>query len=143
MLLLHKYAARFEAGKKIPDNISIQFQFKYSEENGFRQIDWTDTMLNLARLPAISEKDKVLFAEAFYNALAESMLAMSLFAESRTGLREIVLSGSLFQDPILRAKACARLESRAFKVFTHVELAGDESCVPVGQVYAAGEAAES
>ena len=143
LLLLHKYAARFEAGKKVPENISIQFQFKYSEENGFRQIDWTDTMLNLARLPAISEKDKVLFAEAFYNALAESMLAMSLFAESRTGLREIVLSGSLFQDPILCAKTRARLESRSFKVFTHVDLAGDESCVPVGQVYAAGEAAES
>ena len=142
LLLLRKYASRFNAGE-VPDNISIQFRFKYSEENGFRQIDWTDTMLNLARFSKISETDKVLFAEAFYNALAESMLAMSLFAESRTGLREIVLSGSMFQDPILCAKTRARLESRSFAVFTHVDLACDESCVPVGQVYAAGEAAES
>ena len=100
-------------------------------------------MLNLSRIRTVSESDKVLFAEAFYNALAESMLAMSLFAESRTGLRDIVLSGSLFLDPILCAKTRARLESRSFKVFTHVNLAGDESCVPVGQVYAAGETAEN
>ena len=143
LLLLRKYAGRFTAGTRIPDNISIEFQFKYSEENGFRQIDWTDTMLNLARIRTVSESDKILFAEAFYNALAESMLAMSLFAESRTGLRDIVLSGSMFLDPILCAKTRARLESRSFKVFTHVNLAGDESCVPVGQVYAAGETAEN
>ena len=142
LLLLRRYASRYTPGTPIPDNISVEFQFKYSEENGFRQIDWTDTMLSLSRIRNISENDKVLFAQAFYNALAESMLAMSLFAETRTGLREVVLSGSLFQDPILCAKTRARLESRSFKVFTHVNLAGDESCVPVGQVYAAGEAAD-
>ena len=143
LLLLRRYAARFPAGTSIPDNISVEFQFKYAEENGFRQIDWTDTILNLSRIRTVTETDKILFAEAFYNAFAESMLAMSLFAESRTGLREIVLSGSLFQDPILCAKTRARLESRSFKVFTHVDLAGDESCVPVGQVYAAGEAGDN
>ncbi len=143
LLLLRRYASRFTPGTRIPDNISVEFQFKYAEENGFRQIDWTDTMLNLSRIREVSEKDKVLFAQAFYNALAESMLAMSLFAESRTGLRQIVLSGSLFQDPILCSKTRDRLKSRSFKVFTHVNLACDESCVPVGQVYAAGEVDEN
>ena len=143
LLLLRKYASRFKDNSPVPENISILFQFKYMEENGFRHIDWTDTMLNLARIRDISETDKVLFAEAFYNALAESMLAMSLFAESRTELRDVVLSGSLFQDPILCAKTRDRLESRSFHVFTHVDLAGDESCVPVGQVYAAAQAAEN
>jgi hydrogenase maturation protein HypF len=138
LLLLRKYASRFPRGSRVPDKIAVQFQFKYSEENGFRQIDWSDTMLNLANIPRIDESEKVLYAEAFYNALAESMLAMGLFAESRTGFRNIVLSGSLFQDPIFHSKTCARLEARSFHVFSHISLAGDESCVPVGQAYAAG-----
>lgn len=138
LLLLRKYASRFPRGGRVPDRIAVQFQFKYSEENGFRQIDWSDTMLNLANIPHIDESEKVLYAEAFYNALAESMLAMSLFAESRTGSRDIVLSGSLFQDPVFHSKTCARLEARSFHVFSHISLAGDESCVPVGQAYAAG-----
>ena len=143
LLRLRKYASRFRPENPVPDSIAVKFQFKCAEDNEFRLIDWTETMLNLAEIETLSEEEKVLYAEAFYNALAESMLAMSLFAESRTGLREIVLSGSLFQDPILCAKTRARLESRSFKVFTHVNLAGDESCVAVGQVYAAGEAAEN
>ena len=100
-------------------------------------------MLNLAHQGPLSEAQKILYAEAFYDALAESLLAMSLFAESRSGIRDVVLSGSLFQDPILRKKTCARLESRSFRVFTHINLPGDESCVPVGQAYAAGLTGDS
>lgn len=143
LLRLQSYAARFVPGTPIPDNIAILFQFRYSEENGFRQIDWSDTIERLSGLNAISETEKIMYAEAFYNALAESMLAMALFAESRTGIGEIVLSGSLFLDPILCRKTKARLEARSFRVFTHVDLAGDESCVPVGQAYAAGLVAET
>lgn len=143
LLLLRKYASPFDRSSRVPDSISVQFQFKCVEDHDFRQIDWTETMLNLAKLRSISEEEKVLYAEAFYNALAESMLAMSLFAESCAGIRDIVLSGSLFQDPILLDKTCRRLESRSFRVFTHVHLSGNESCVPVGQAYAAGLAADS
>ena len=138
LLLLQKYASRLEPGKTVPDHIAVQFQFKYTEENDFRLIDWTDTMLRLARLRNLSGEEKVLYANAFYDALAESMLAMSLFAESRTGIRDVVLSGALFQDPVLREKTRHRLESRGFQVFTHTLLPSDESCVPVGQIYAAG-----
>ena len=100
-------------------------------------------MLNLADLPSISEKEKIWHAEAFCNAFAESMLAMSLFAESQTGIREIVLSGTLFQNPILREKTRNLLESKSFRVFTPILLPCDESCVPVGQIYAAGLEAKS
>ncbi len=143
LLLLRKYASRFDRNGRVPDHISVQFRFKCVEDHDFRQIDWTETMLNLAKLRSVSEEEKVLYAEAFYDALAESMLAMSLFAESCAGLREIVLSGSLFQDPILLDKTCRRLEARSFRVFTHVHLSGNESCVPVGQAYAAGLADDS
>ena len=143
LLLLRKYAARFDSRQKIPESISVRFPFKCIEENGFRQIDWTDTMLSLASLGTVPEEEKVFYAEAFYRALAESMLAMALFAESRTGIRKIVLSGSLFLDPILREKTRAKLEANSFKVYTHQVLPCDESCVPAGQAYAAGLTPES
>ena len=58
-------------------------------------------------------------------------------------VREIVLSGALFQDPLLREKTALKLQSHSFKVYTHVHLPGDESSVPVGQVYAAGLSADN
>ena len=143
LLLLRKYASRFDGSSHVPDSIAVQFRFQCVGDRELRQIDWTDTMLNLAKLRSVSEAEKVLYAEAFYDALAESMLAMSLFAESSAGIREIVLSGSVFHDPILLEKTCRRLEARSFRVFTHVHLSGNESCVPVGQAYAAGLTGDS
>ena len=63
---------------------------------------------------------------------------MAEFARENTGLREIVLSGSLFQDPVLLAETEQKLAAGGFQVFTHELLPSDESCVPVGQTYAAG-----
>lgn len=142
LLILRKYAMR-AAHAAVPENIAAQFQFKSLGDNEFRMIDWSDTILNLSRLPVISEEEKALYAAAFYDAFAESMLAMAMFAKTRTKLREIVLSGSLFQDPLFREKTVTRLQSRSFKVYTHIHLPGDESCVPVGQAYAAGLSADA
>ncbi|MBO4632714.1 MAG: carbamoyltransferase HypF [Lentisphaeria bacterium] len=138
LLLLGKYAARFDRTGRVPDSIAAQFQFRMTGENDFQLVDWSDTILNLARLPSVSEEEKVFYAEAFCNAFADSMLAMSRFAQSRSGIRDIVLSGSLFQNPILLEKTCARLKAGSFRVFTHLQLPCDESCVPAGQIYAAG-----
>ena len=138
LLLLRKYAQRFEPGSAIPEQISSRFQFRSSDENGFRLIDWSETFCRLAELKYVSEKDKVLYAEAFYRALADSLLDMAEFARENTGLREIVLSGSLFQDPVLLAETEQKLAAGGFQVFTHELLPSDESCVPIGQTYAAG-----
>ena len=143
LLLLGKYAARFDPAGRVPESIAAQFRFSIAGESDFQLVDWTDTMLNLARIPSLSEEEKICWAEAFCNAFADSMLAMSRFAERRTGIRDVVLSGSLFQNPVLLEKTCARLKAGSFRVFTHVQLAGDESCVPVGQIYAAGLAEET
>ncbi|MBQ9338528.1 MAG: carbamoyltransferase HypF [Lentisphaeria bacterium] len=142
LLILRKYAMRSELAD-IPENIAGQFHFDFRGDDDFRLVDWSAAVLNLSRLSGLSEDEKSLYAGAFYNALAESMLTMALFAQSRTRLKEIVLSGSLFQDPLLREKTAAKLQSRSFKVFTHIYLPGDESCVPVGQAYAAGLSANN
>lgn len=144
LLILRKYASRFDpAVQQIPDDIASRFQFSWTEENDFRLIDWSETLLHLAREDTPSETEKILYAEAFYRTLAECFLAMAEFARAKTDRRDIVLSGSLFQDPILLNKTEKILSAHNFTVFTHRQLAGDESCVPVGQAYATGLADNS
>ncbi|OQA86848.1 MAG: Carbamoyltransferase HypF [Lentisphaerae bacterium ADurb.Bin242] len=138
LLILRKYASRRDPSVPVPDEIAARFSFSYSDENRFRLIDWSRTFQKLGEVVTFTEEEKSLYAEAFYSALGESTLAMALYAESLTGIRDIVLSGSIFQDPILLEKVREKLSAKDFTVYVHEKTSCDESCVPVGQTYAAG-----
>ena len=138
LLILRKYAEMYDRTQPIPEEISSIFRFELHDENRFRLIDWNPCFINLSRLDNIPEEIKPVYAAAFYQALSESILAMCLFAESESGIREIVLSGSVFSDPVLRMETEKLLTLRNFKVYTHEQLPCDESCIPAGQAYAAG-----
>lgn len=138
LLILRKYASRRDPSIPVPDDIAARFSFTCNDENRFRLIDWSRTFQQLGEVVSFTETEKSLYADAFYSALGESVLAMALYAESLTGIRDIILSGSVFQDPILLEKTREKLSAKDFTVFLHEKTSSDESCVPVGQAYAAG-----
>ena len=138
LLILRKYASRRDPSIPVPDEIAARFSFTCNDENRFRLIDWSRTFQQLGEVVDFTETEKSLYADAFYSALGESILAMALYAESLTGIRDIVLSGLIFQDPILLEKTREKLSAKDFTVYLHGKTSCDESCVPVGQAYAAG-----
>jgi hydrogenase maturation protein HypF len=70
-----------------------------------------------------------LIAARFHNALVEWILEVAAHA----GLKQIVLSGGVFQNRYLTERAAAALESRGFEVHTHRQVPPNDGGIALGQ----------
>jgi len=70
-----------------------------------------------------------LMAARFHNALVEWILEVATSA----GLKQVVLSGGVFQNRYLTERAAAKLESRGFEVQTHRQVPPNDGGIALGQ----------
>ena len=70
-----------------------------------------------------------LIAARFHNALVDWIVEVAV----RTGLKQIVLSGGVFQNRYLTERAAAMLESRGFVVATHQQVPPNDGGIALGQ----------
>jgi len=70
-----------------------------------------------------------LMAARFHNALVEWILEVAAGA----GLKQVVLSGGVFQNRYLTERAAAKLESRGFEVHTHRQVPPNDGGIALGQ----------
>ena len=70
-----------------------------------------------------------LIAARFHNALVEWILEVA----AETKLKQVVLSGGVFQNRYLTERAAARLESRGFEVHTHQRVPPNDGGIALGQ----------
>jgi hydrogenase maturation protein HypF len=77
-----------------------------------------------------------LVAARFHNALVEWILEVA----TQVGLKQIVLSGGVFQNRYLTERAVAVLESRGSEVFTHRQVPPNDGGIALGQVVMAENA---
>jgi hydrogenase maturation protein HypF len=68
-------------------------------------------------------------AARFHNALVEWILEVA----ARTKLKQIVLSGGVFQNRYLTERAASALESRGFDVHTHRQVPPNDGGIALGQ----------
>lgn len=78
--------------------------------------------------------DRSLIAVRFHNALAEWILEVAV----RSGLKQVVLSGGVFQNRYLLERAAALLEARGFHVHTHRQVPAGDGGIALGQAVLAG-----
>jgi hydrogenase maturation protein HypF len=71
-----------------------------------------------------------LISARFHNALAEWIVEVAL----KSGLKQIVLSGGVFQNRYLTERAAAVLERRGFTVYTHQKVPPNDGGIALGQV---------
>jgi len=71
-----------------------------------------------------------LIAARFHNALVEWILEVAASAK----LKQIVMSGGVFQNRYLTERAAAALESRGFEVHTHQQVPPNDGGIALGQV---------
>jgi len=74
-------------------------------------------------------------AARFHNALVNWILEVA----SRVGLKDIVLSGGVFQNRYLTERGAAVLESKGFVVHTHRQVPPNDGGIALGQVVMAGK----
>jgi hydrogenase maturation protein HypF len=71
-----------------------------------------------------------LIAARFHNALVNWILEVA----AKTGLKQLVFSGGVFQNRYLTERAAAALESRGFEVHTHQRVPPNDGGIALGQV---------
>ncbi len=76
-----------------------------------------------------------LVAVRFHNALANWIVAVA----GRMGVRQVAMSGGVFQNGYLTERAAALLEARGFAVYTHQRVPANDGGIALGQAAIAGE----
>jgi hydrogenase maturation protein HypF len=71
-----------------------------------------------------------LIAARFHNALVQWIVEVAADVK----LKQVVLSGGVFQNRYLTERAAAVLESRGFKVYTHERVPPNDGGISLGQV---------
>ena len=90
--------------------------------------DWAP-LVEAVRRDAEGGESQASIAARFHNALAEWIAT----AAERRGVRQVALSGGVFQNGYLVERAVALLESRGFAVYTHQRVPANDGGIALGQ----------
>jgi hydrogenase maturation protein HypF len=69
----------------------------------------------------------------FHNTVAQMINSMCQLVASETGIKEVALSGGVFQNRLLLNKTVSRLEKNGFQVFTHKQVPCNDGGISLGQ----------
>jgi hydrogenase maturation protein HypF len=69
----------------------------------------------------------------FHNTVARMINEMCHFIADETGVRQVALSGGVFQNRLLSEKTVSLLESSGFQVFTHRQVPCNDGGISLGQ----------
>jgi hydrogenase maturation protein HypF len=72
-------------------------------------------------------------AARFHNTVARMILETSLAISGKTSIKEVALSGGVFQNRLLLRKTRVLLESAGFKVYTHRQVPCNDGGISLGQ----------
>ncbi|MCK5328468.1 MAG: carbamoyltransferase HypF, partial [Candidatus Latescibacteria bacterium] len=73
----------------------------------------------------------------FHNAVAEMIASVCGLIRTRTGLKEVALSGGVFQNRMLLERTVPLLEKQGFSVYTHHQVPPNDGGISLGQAVVA------
>ncbi len=85
---------------------------------------------------------QAVIAARFHNTIAQMILEICNQISKKTGIKEVSLSGGVFQNRLLSGKTLALLESAGFKVYTHHQVPCNDGGISLGQVIVANSIME-
>lgn len=112
---------------------SIRTNESYEIENQNGIGDWAP-LIEALLSDRKADLDLGRIATKFHNALANWIGAVA----DTTDVRDVVLSGGVFQNAYLTARASALLEEHGFRVFTHHQVPANDGGISLGQAVLAG-----
>lgn len=75
----------------------------------------------------------------FHNTLARTVLEISRILEKQCGIKDVILSGGVFQNKLLLSMAIEQLEEEDFKVWYHEKIPSNDGGISLGQAVVAWE----
>ena len=115
------------------DGAMIVDAYPLAERDGVA--DWAP-LIEAVRRDAGRGEAAAPIAARFHNALVDWIVAVA----ERSGVRQVALSGGVFQNGYLVERAAALLEGRGFAVYTHQRVPANDGGIALGQAALAGEA---
>jgi hydrogenase maturation protein HypF len=82
--------------------------------------------------------DTAVISRKFHDTIADLILGVSSKLRKKFKLRQVVLSGGVFQNKYLAARAAEILRASKFKVYIHSGIPTNDSGIPIGQIAIAG-----
>ncbi len=82
--------------------------------------------------------EKATIAAKFHNTVASMIFVLCTMISSATGIRDVALSGGVFQNRLLLTQAVRRLKFAGFNVFTHRQVPTNDGGISLGQAVIAG-----
>ncbi len=111
---------------------AVPYAFALSAQDGVRIM--SVSVIIRAVVQAIQQGEPLpSISQRFHRTLVELFLAVSRQARHDTGIRTVVLSGGVFQNPILLHGAMHALAGAGFDVFAHAELPSNDGSLSLGQ----------
>jgi hydrogenase maturation protein HypF len=90
--------------------------------------DWAP-LVEAIRNDLAAQVAQATIAARFHNALANWIVAVAV----RSGVKQVALSGGVFQNGYLVERAAALLERRGFRVYTHQRVPANDGGIALGQ----------
>ncbi len=117
-------------GNYSKDDESYPYQIQHDKDTAIVRLDG----LFLAILEDMDKKSsQALISIRFHNTIAGIAVEMCRFISSRTGIKQVALSGGVFQNRLLLKKTVNLLTKDNFKVLTHKQVPCNDGGISLGQ----------
>jgi hydrogenase maturation protein HypF len=103
------------------------------EKNGEELIIKTSSVIKGIVKDAVKKTDKKVISCRFHNTMAGIVVEMSVRLGKKFKIDQVVLSGGVFQNKYLAAKASEALRAKGLKVYLHNDIPSNDSGIPIGQ----------
>jgi hydrogenase maturation protein HypF len=109
------------------------YPFSTVEQDGVNIIKIHDLLAAIVR-DLQKNTPKEVIAAKFHHTVAQMIVKICQTISEITGIKEVALSGGVFQNRLLVRKSAAMLESADFKVYTHHQVPCNDGGISLGQV---------
>lgn len=123
-------------------SIKEHYGFTLEKKNGYCIVDTDGLFLGMFK-DLKKRKDKRLIASKFHNSMVEIIIQTVKRLSKTFKIKDVALSGGVFQNNFLKAKVMQRLNKSGFNVFTNVELPVNDLNISLGQYYVSGHSGKN
>ncbi|MBU3933244.1 MAG: hypothetical protein KKH11_01060 [Candidatus Omnitrophica bacterium] len=114
----------------------VEGYYKFSVfKKGSNLVIDTDEMFSGMLKDLKKGKNKRLIATRFHNSMAEIVVGMVKKLSRSFGIKDIALSGGVFQNNFLKNKVVAGINDSGMKVFTNIQTPVNDLNISLGQYY--------
>ncbi len=117
-------------------NKTGRYPFSTIEKDGLIQVKLEDLFSAIIR-DLKSGTTKAQISSRFHNTIAQIIKTLCQVISERTGIRQVALSGGVFQNRLLLERTVSLLETSRFEVLVHLQVPTSDGGISLGQAVVA------